>query len=39
VGLLLFGRKHIQEHTSPVRMNKGFKSVLERMKSWFQGNF
>jgi cell division protein FtsA len=39
VGLLLFGRKHIHEHLSPVRMNKGFKQVLERMKSWFQGNF
>ena len=39
VGLLLFGRKHIQEHLSPVRMNKGFKSVWDRMKSWFQGNF
>ena len=39
VGLLLFGKKHIQEHLSPVRLNKGFKSVWERMKSWFQGNF
>jgi len=39
VGLLLFGRKHIQEHMSPVRMNKGINGVLERMKSWFQGNF
>ena len=39
VGLLLFGRKHIHEHLSPVHMNKGFKQVLERMKSWFQGNF
>ena len=39
VGLLLFGRKHIHEHQSPVHMNKGFKQVLERMKSWFQGNF
>lgn len=39
VGLLLFGRKYIHEHTSPARMNKGFKDVWERMKSWFQGNF
>ena len=39
VGLLLFGRKHIHEHLSPVHMNKGFKQVFERMKSWFQGNF
>jgi cell division protein FtsA len=39
VGLLLFGRKHIHEHLLPVRMNKGYKHVLERMKSWFQGNF
>ena len=39
VGLLLFGRKHIHEHISTVHMNKGFKQVFERMKSWFQGNF
>lgn len=39
VGLLLFGRKHIHEHIATVHMNKGFKQVFERMKSWFQGNF
>lgn len=39
VGLLLFGRRHINEHLSPVKLNKGFKNVWDRMKSWFQGNF
>ena len=39
VGLLLFGRKYLNEHMAPVKIDKGFKSVLERMKSWFQGNF
>ena len=39
VGLLLFGRKHVHDATQPVRINKGIRNVLERMKSWFQGNF
>ncbi len=36
VGLLLFGRKQMQEGFSPLKANGG---ILERMKSWFQGNF
>jgi cell division protein FtsA len=36
VGLLLFGRKQMQEGFSPLRTSGG---LLERMKSWFQGNF
>jgi cell division protein FtsA len=36
VGLLLFGRKQMQEGFSPLRANGG---LWERMKSWFQGNF
>ncbi len=36
VGLLLFGRKQMQEGFSPLRANGG---MWERMKSWFQGNF
>ena len=36
VGLLLFGRKQMQEGFSPLRVSGG---LLERMKSWFQGNF
>lgn len=39
VGLLLFGRKHISENLAPIGVGKGFRSVFERMKSWFQGNF
>ena len=36
VGLLLFGRKQMQEGFSPLKASGG---LLERMKSWFQGNF
>ena len=36
VGLLLFGRKQMQEGFPPLRASGG---LLERMKSWFQGNF
>ncbi|MFT5425845.1 MAG: cell division protein FtsA [Gammaproteobacteria bacterium] len=36
VGLLLFGRKQMQEGYSPLKANSG---LWERMKSWFQGNF
>ncbi|MCK5668713.1 MAG: cell division protein FtsA [Gammaproteobacteria bacterium] len=36
VGLLLFGRKQMQEGFSPLKASGG---ILERMKSWFQGNF
>lgn len=39
VGLLLFGRKHVNDNIPPIRMNSGLKNVLGRMKSWFQGNF
>ncbi len=39
VGLLLFGyhNRAMREHSSHV--GGGFKGVLEKMKSWFQGNF
>ncbi len=36
VGLLLFGRKQMQEGFPPLRASGG---LLGRMKSWFQGNF
>lgn len=36
VGLLLFGRKQMQEGFSSLKASGG---LLERMKSWFQGNF
>ena len=39
VGLLLFGNKEVIDgHTESV-MREGFKGMLVRMKSWFQGNF
>lgn len=39
VGLLLFGRKHARDSIPQYRMDTGMQGVLERMKSWFQGNF
>ncbi|MBI4005402.1 MAG: cell division protein FtsA [Gammaproteobacteria bacterium] len=39
VGLLLFGRRHMNDNIPSIRMNSGFKNVFGRMKSWFQGNF
>ncbi len=39
VGLLLFGRKQIDESAPKVNMDGGMKNIFERMKSWFQGNF
>jgi cell division protein FtsA len=39
VGLLLFGHKHVHDAAKAVHMQKGIRHVLERMKSWFQGNF
>ena len=38
VGLLLFGRKHRGEQSSPVKMGGGAKSIWGRMKSWFKGS-
>lgn len=39
VGLLLFGLRQTREGITPILANSGFKGVLNRMKSWFQGNF
>ncbi len=39
VGLLLFGREHREMRTSDVKMGVGMRSVWERMKGWFKGNF
>lgn len=39
VGLLLFGYQNRAMRESETRMGNGFKSVWNRMKSWFQGNF
>ena len=39
VGLLIFGQRQVQTSTGSNRVNTGFKGLLERMKSWFQGNF
>ncbi len=39
VGLLLFGHQNRAMRESEARMGGGLRSVLMRMKSWFQGNF
>jgi cell division protein FtsA len=39
VGLLQFGQNHTSEHATDGAPIGSFKSVFERMKSWFQGNF
>jgi cell division protein FtsA len=39
VGLLLFGQHNRGPRLSERNAQAGLKSVMERMKSWFQGNF
>lgn len=39
VGLLLFGNQNRSMREAEARMGNGFNSVVQRMKSWFQGNF
>ncbi len=39
VGLLLFGQQQGRDGAPHVGADAGVKSFLERMKSWFQGNF
>jgi len=39
VGLLLFGRSHHAKGGMELSRGSSVKSVWERMKSWFQGNF
>ena len=39
VGLLLFGNQEELGGQSDTKANSDFKSMLARMKSWFQGNF
>ncbi len=39
VGLLLFGNEQVGTGHSDSVISEGFKGMLTRMKSWFQGNF
>jgi cell division protein FtsA len=39
VGLLLFGNKEHAPGHAEIKVGEGFKGMLARMKSWFQGNF
>jgi cell division protein FtsA len=39
VGLLLYGRESLQTKAESAAAKIGFTSVMQKMKSWFQGNF
>ncbi len=39
VGLLLFAQKNRLARRDEIRSGGGVKAIIERMKSWFQGNF
>jgi len=39
VGLLLFGQRQARESMQTGHLDSGMRSVFERMKNWFQGNF
>jgi cell division protein FtsA len=39
VGLLLFGHHNRDQRTLEAGLGKGLRSVWDRMKGWFQGNF
>ncbi len=39
VGLLLFGYQNESGRLQDLPKGSGFRSILERMRSWFQGNF
>lgn len=39
VGLLMFGHNNLHERGAQTVSSGSFKSVWDRMKSWFQGNF
>jgi len=39
VGLLLFGHHNRDQRVLEAGLGKGLRSVLDRMKGWFQGNF
>lgn len=39
VGLLLIGKRQVEQHYHSNLDGNSFARVLERMKSWFQGNF
>ena len=39
VGLLMFGQRQIQDSMPSLHLDGGVKSLWERMKNWFHGNF
>ena len=39
VGLLLFGHHNRDQRSMDIGLGKGVRSVWDRMKGWFQGNF
>jgi cell division protein FtsA len=39
VGLLLFGRENYVRRGRTAPVTNGMRSVVDRMRAWFQGNF
>jgi cell division protein FtsA len=39
VGLLLFGRENYVRRGRSMPVGTGVRSVMDRMRAWFQGNF
>jgi cell division protein FtsA len=39
VGLLLFGRENYVRRGRSAPVGSGVRSVMDRMRAWFQGNF
>lgn len=39
IGLLIYGQRHSGQVRMPIPMRSGMKTVVGRMKNWFQGNF
>jgi cell division protein FtsA len=39
VGLLLYAMQQSERDRPPASLGGGVKSIFERMKAWFQGNF
>jgi cell division protein FtsA len=39
VGLLMFGQRQLQQAAPGLHLDGGVKSLWERMKNWFHGNF
>jgi len=39
VGLVLMGKQQLERHLSGQMESNSFARIMDKMKSWFQGNF